>query len=154
MEAISLLIKKGVSEANIIFLNLISVSWKFQLTEFFRVSSMMRDCYLRCPLGKLRTCAPFLISGLCAGTSRSACSVQMLSSSKDRDLGDWNGVERTLPCYPWYGRVWWSIFWHRWRLDSKHYVRSNHYFNAHNFYFFWVQFLWSSRWCDGNGVAF
>lgn len=109
VEAISLLIKKGVQESNILFLNLISVS-PFPLV-FISITRLDRWNYI---FSNYYSHFPIPVST--PGTSRSSCGLQTFPQNKDRDIWDWNGIEQRFSCYPRDGRIRGPIFWHWWWL--------------------------------------
>lgn len=122
--------KKGVQESNIIFLNLISVrvlflsklstSFPFPLwmhinhgPKIWHYQTLLFLLFFNC--FELIICVD--ITDI--GTSRCACGVQKVPKDKNCDLGDWTWFEWRIPCYSWHGRVWGSIFWHRWLLGNE-----------------------------------
>lgn len=109
VQAISLLIRKGVPESNIIFLNLISVSNFGYLIVCF--GSFWGVSYSICDF-------PFLMTVL-PGTTRCAYGMQKLPKNKDSDIWDWHWSEQRFPSGTWHGWIWRPIFWHRWRWPTS-----------------------------------
>lgn len=104
VQAISLLLKKGVPEGNIIFLNLISVS---------------RNRFLIVNLLTILFKLILTNDGALTGTTRCACSVQTVSKNKDSNIRDRNGVESRVSCASWDGRIRRQIFWDRWWMNKE-----------------------------------
>ena len=103
-QAIELLIQKGVPEAHIIFLNLISVSCYFAIWAH--------------PL-PIRYMLIFVlilvwINLLISGSWRSPLCLQTVPISEDCHLWDRCCIEWGIPCHTWYGRIWWPLFWDWW----------------------------------------